>query len=165
MSRDKSRFLFLEAWLFILCLIPVLSVTGRGLRRLVYENLSPEVLAGIFFTVSVLLMGMLLWWMKRRRAYQPPLYLISILALFLMVPMFLPRLDERLHFLVFGSFGFFSLLSFPAPVAITMVSLTGALDEVLQWQLPDRVGDWRDVGFNVLAGLGGIAAAWLLRKS
>ena len=33
------------------------------------------------------------------------------------------------------------------------VCAVGAVDELIQWGLPNRVGDWRDVGFNSAAGL------------
>ena len=163
MSGGARRGLWL-AWLLVLGLIPLLSVQGRTLRRLVYESIGRQGLAWLFLGVSVALAVLLARWLKGRPARAHGLLLAAAAALFLVVPLLLPLVDERLHFLVFGAWGFLSMLLFPLPWALFSVVLVGGLDELLQWWLPDRVGDWRDVGFNVLAGLGGIVLAWPGRR-
>jgi len=56
----------------------------------------------------------------------------------------------------------------PAVIAVIMTGLLGWLDEGIQWILPNRVYDLRDVGFNALAGLMAITASatlrWVRRK-
>lgn len=76
------------------------------------------------------------------------------MPLFLIVPMLLERVEERLHFLTFGIFGALSILLFSPRLAFIVCLLGSAGDEVLQFYLPDRVGDWRDVAMNSLASLG-----------
>jgi VanZ family protein len=50
----------------------------------------------------------------------------------------------------------------PAFLAVLLTALLGWLDEGIQWLLPNRVYDIRDVGFNALAGLMAIAAILVL---
>jgi hypothetical protein len=67
----------------------------------------------------------------------------------------LDRPEERLHFVTFGFYGFFTAALFAARsllLALVLVALFSGLDELYQWWLPDRVGDWRDVAMNMLAG-------------
>ncbi len=73
---------------------------------------------------------------------------------------------ERIHLLEYGLLGFMlsSALSDrwdgkkAACVALAAAAAAGYVDEAIQYFLPNRVYDLRDVGFNALAGFGGIAA-------
>jgi VanZ family protein len=47
----------------------------------------------------------------------------------------------------------------PAVTAVVVASAIGWLDEFVQWLLPGRVYDLRDVGFNGLAAVMGVGAA------
>lgn len=53
----------------------------------------------------------------------------------------------------------------PALVAIVSTVLLGWLDEAVQAVMPERVYDWRDVGFNTLAAVMAVAAAVALRRA
>ena len=86
-------------------------------------------------------------------------------SLFVGVPLMLPTVEERLHFIVFGLFGYMSVPNWGAFKAVYICKLTGMLDEILQWMLPDRVGDWRDVWFNWIACFGGIILGHFLGKN
>lgn len=56
----------------------------------------------------------------------------------------------------------------PVLVATVLAAGLGILDEGVQWILPNRVFDWRDVGFNlfaVLVAMGArLAVAWARRR-
>jgi VanZ family protein len=41
-----------------------------------------------------------------------------------------------------------------------LITLIGVVDEIIQWFLPNRVGDMRDVAMNSFGGLSGL---WLGR--
>ena len=75
-------------------------------------------------------------------------------TLFLIVPLLLERVEERMHFLTFGLFGALSMALFAPRYAFIICLLGAGGDELLQFYLPDRVGDWRDVAFNALASFG-----------
>jgi len=69
--------------------------------------------------------------------------------------------EEAVHFLEYGLLGFFLFraLSFRIKdksiyfVAILIGSLIGIFDEILQWMVPFRYWDIRDVGLNALSGV------------
>ena len=100
----------------------------------------------------------------RQGGYRRLWHLSWALALFGLLPLTLPAVEERLHFLVFGAFGLASGRAFPIWLALLLGTTAAGLDELLQWALPDRVGDWRDVGFNLLAVGGGLLLARLGRR-
>ena len=66
--------------------------------------------------------------------------------------------EERVHFLEYGVLGFFVLKATNEKVFITFVfvSLVGAVDEFIQFLLPQRVGELRDVLMNIVGGALGI---------
>ena len=154
----------LVIWVLVTISIPLLSIHGRSLQRFVKASLSSTSLAVIFVTFSLVLFLFLINWSRSRKntiGYWP---LVWLVPLFLLFPMTLPQVEERLHFIVFGLFGFFSMRIFPPIQALSIGLAVSGLDEVLQWALPDRVGDWRDVAFNATACLGGASAAFWGRK-
>jgi VanZ family protein len=51
---------------------------------------------------------------------------------------------------------------FPTLLAFTATVILGLLDESIQWNLPNRVFDWVDVGFNTLAALMAIGVSLAL---
>jgi len=67
--------------------------------------------------------------------------------------------EEAFHFLEYGALGFLLFRawrhSFPNvlvyPAAFLLGCLVGLADEILQWALPDRVWDLRDLALNALA--------------
>ena len=68
--------------------------------------------------------------------------------------------SEKIHFLEYGLLGLLlcKALSFHIkdklayPLAVVGVYCIGLLDEGVQWALPNRVGEFRDIGINLLAG-------------
>ena len=73
---------------------------------------------------------------------------------------------ERIHFIEYAVLGI--LISRAVNVINLqgiiytgfLVTLIGAVDEIIQWFLPNRVGDMRDVFMNSVGGLSGL---WLGR--
>jgi len=76
--------------------------------------------------------------------------------------------EEAIHFLEYGLLGFFLFraLSFTVKdktiylTAILIGSLVGILDEILQWIMPLRYWDLRDVGLNAFSGVLFQVAIW-----
>ena len=88
----------------------------------------------------------------------------------LLITLFMPGLpEERLHFLTYGLLGWLICWSIEAMekksiwhttgwvLPCLLVWLAGATDELIQWWLPVRVFDVRDILFNGAAGILGIA--------
>lgn len=90
---------------------------------------------------------------------------LVILSIGLFVIMGYDRPEERLHFLEYGLLGYmvFSVslgeLRMPSIFSFLFVSLVGIGDETIQYFLPNRVGDLRDVFMNCFGGLLGISIA------
>ncbi|MEA2114970.1 MAG: VanZ family protein [Thermodesulfobacteriota bacterium] len=99
------------------------------------------------------------------------LRVVLIMAL-LLIALFMPGLpEERLHFLTYGLLGWLICWSVEAMeenenslwsrtgwlLPCLLVWLAGGIDELIQWWLPVRVFDVRDIIFNGVAGMLGIA--------
>ncbi len=116
-------------------------------------------LAGIFVVITLFLCVIAVWWAWKNRGAQVFWHLLWLIPLYVIFPMSLPIVEERLHFILFGAFGFVSLRLWRLLPGLLVCCLAAGGDELLQWFLPSRVGDWRDVGFNLLACLGGAGLA------
>lgn len=79
---------------------------------------------------------------------------------------------EKVHFLQYGLLGLLlcKTLSFHLkdkmayPLAVTGVYLIGLVDEGIQWDLPERVGEYRDIWLNLLAGALAVVVVWLVLR-
>lgn len=146
-----------------------------GIARPIAEHLRS---AGLLFpTLIVLFCGCLplaLLWryriISRTRFLLRMLLIIALLCTAFSISA-LP--EERLHFLTYGLAGWlicWSLETTPLFPALSrkhrllncllpclLVWLAGGIDELIQWWLPNRVFDIRDIIFNASAGITGIA--------
>jgi hypothetical protein len=125
----------------------------------------------LVFSLTVAGLG---WALLHHRPRPRDLLLLAAgAALYGPILFYLEILQERLHFLEYGGLGLLFWLAVRerlgprrvVKVALVAVALTGAagwLDEGIQWLLPNRYYDLRDVGFNALAGAlaVGLAVAW-----
>lgn len=82
--------------------------------------------------------------------------------------------EERIHLLEYGLLSFLVFRVYTSDWSsmfrywqtFLTVSFIGTLDEIIQYLIPNRVGDVRDIGLNILSGLLGLAlTAILLQKS
>lgn len=162
MNKKPSIIVFF--WLLSLTLIPLLSIYGRPIQSFLKNNLTPEQLIFIIGFILFIICVKATYWLIRKHSYQRIWHLAWFIPLFLIAPYFMTIIEERVHFIVFGSFGFLSMLVFTPKVAITLCISISLLDEGLQWYLPDRVGDIHDVGINIVASLAGATFAYISWK-
>lgn len=142
-------------WLLLLAFIPLLSYSGRRLQYFLNQYLSESYLG---FTLGVLLLALVLVagrWLYQVNKADFWITLLWFIPLFLILPMMLPLGIERMHFIVFGVFGFISLRLWHKAPGLVICFSVALLDEVFQWWLPDRVGDLSDVLINLVAVYGG----------
>ena len=97
--------------------------------------------------------------MKDRRYILLLIVLVLVVAL-VTIAISLPQTVQRLHFVTFGLFGFFSKRLFSVWLALLAILIGSAGDELFQVWLSSRVGDLRDVGINIIAGSTGPGFAW-----
>ena len=147
------------AWLVCLFTIPAFSVYGRPLQRWIGAHLNGSQLGWLVALTSAAVCALALARVAQRLGPRAWWNLSWSLPLFILLPLQLPIVVERVHFIFFGVFGFLSVARFGLVRGALVCALVGILDEGLQWYLPDRVGDLRDVGWNLIAGGGGAALA------
>ncbi len=156
------------AWILSIVSILVLSVFGRPWQQAITRLLNERMLFWLLIAVLGLLVLVGLVYITSVAASakrRPGLWLVC--GLLVLLAMIVPgRPEEVLHFITFGLYGFLSALLFAwIPLVLLCVGLAMG-DELLQWWLPNRVGDWNDVSMNLLASGGGALLAWLgTRKS
>ena len=97
--------------------------------------------------------------------------ILGVLVAYVMVFVRMGISEERTHLIEYGVIGALAYAAFrersvrvenslpPAIVALALTTLIGLADECIQWVLPSRVFDWRDVFFNFLAGTTAILAS------
>ena len=95
---------------------------------------------------------------------------LGIVIAYLMVFVRMGISEERTHLIEYGVVGALSFAAFnersgragggsPIVGAIALTTTIGLVDECIQWVLPNRVFDWRDVFFNFFAGTMAILAS------
>jgi VanZ like family len=155
----RSR-LWRVIWLYVLIIYLSLPVM-RGVLRYLNEAASKDFVGDMLNALllvsagGVLVFAMRSGWFLTAKALVP-LGALLIAALQVNIP------EERFHFLEYGLLGILVVKTCRSPTLILagaaalFVAAVGAGDELIQWALPNRVGDWRDVGMNVFAGVMGV---------
>lgn len=153
------------SWFSLLFFIPLLSYSGRNLQYFLNNHITAEALGMVLGLLLLFLVFIGGYWLYRVNSKVQWLTLLWFVPLFIIVPMLLPVAIERMHFIVFGLFGFVSLQLWAKSPGLLVCLLVAVLDEVFQWWLPDRVGDLRDVLINVVAVYGGALLALSGKKT
>lgn len=167
LNQDKCEALprmILTVWFLSAIVIPVLSAFGRPLQHWVYRNFG-ETAVAVMIGICLLALGSAAIYRQMNRivkwhSYSHLFIGMSLLIVVAIITISLPQTEERLHFVTFGIFGFFSRRLFSVWIALLAIVTWSVGDELFQAWLPDRVGDWRDVGINIVAGVIGLGFAW-----
>ena len=149
--------------LFIYISLPFFPAFITALRGFISKellNLLSLILSISFFLILSVLIHKKKYKSKQFLLIISPLLLMSYLSLNLDVWV------ERIHFVEYALLGLLisravNITNFHSIIyAGCMVTLIGAVDEIIQWFLPNRFGDMRDVFMNSVGGLSGL---WLGR--
>ncbi len=147
--------------LFIYVSLPFFPALIKVLRSFI----SKELLNILSLVVSVLFFLLLSLWIYKKK-YKANYFLLIISPLLLLTYLSL-SLDvwvERIHFIEYAVLGLLisravNLRTLHGIIATCcLIILIGVVDEIIQWFLPNRVGDMRDVIMNSVGGLSGL---WL----
>lgn len=155
---------------FIYASLPVAPALWTGM-----DKRAPLLLRGGLAALALLAAGALwriVWKDKGERRPLPILALAAVTVLFA-VGFISPAFpSERLHFLEYGLLGMLvlraSLKSRPRSLraafglAALVLCTLGTIDELIQYILPNRFFDWRDIWFNIAGGLLGFGAYLVL---
>jgi VanZ family protein len=155
-------------WVLIFIYIGFIYATlplARSVLNYLYGLLGKFYLSvGVNLALIGAMVVLLYFFMKK--GFKNLLYMALPAGILLAISLTLERPEERVHFIQYGLLGFLVYKGFESsgtlkvPLAGGFVFLVGSVDEIIQWFLPNRVGDLRDVAFNFL---GGIAGIWLGR--
>ena len=162
-SKNRLWALIIIYVLFIYVSLPFFPAFISTLRNFI----SKELLNFLSLVLSISFFLLLSVWIYNKN-YKAKQFLLIISPLLLLTYLSL-SLDvwvERIHFIEYGVLGL--LISRAVNVRTLhgiiytgcLVTLIGAVDEIIQWFLPNRVGDMRDVFMNSVGGLSGL---WLGR--
>ena len=171
----KSQMRFLERshkplmWT-VAILILAYAPIGRPIQKFLRDQLTAALGPGgmMLFVLALFLGGGFLF-IYTSRLWRFPLTNILSTTIILLAGIgysfSLPLPEERIHLVQFGLLGLLSCSSLRGGRTnlrrwiwrpFLFVFLVGVADEVLQWFLPDRVFDIRDILFNTLGGIWGI---------
>jgi VanZ family protein len=154
---NTSNSLKILLWTTVLA-IPVISLTGRWLQHWLERTIGLEKTGWLIITLlCITAMAYIikhitnwnaLWWR-----------LLVILPILFAIIHFVPIIEERIHFILFGALGYLGITILGTINGVIICVLFSVGDEFLQWLLPYRVGDMRDVAFNLIASSIGIVLA------
>ncbi len=83
----------------------------------------------------------------------------------LAIAYFVPIAEDRMHFVLFGGFGFFVGRSLSAAASLVWILCLSFADEGVQASVPDRYFSWKDIGMNLVGGCLGYLARRQARRA
>lgn len=147
------------SWLLTLLTIPLLSVFGRPLQKWFYAQVGVKYVGAVLGSALFAIGLYAAYKMIKKRGRKQLLRMFWSAPLLIIILITTQSVVELSHVIIFGLFGFLSLRLFPITYAIILCIAVSGFDELLQFFLADRVGDWQDVLLNFMStGLGGIWA-------
>lgn len=159
----KEKFL---AWFWVaLCAVAIFLVVplARAIQNFVAERWGRSLFGYFVLTATAIAFVSLLYVLIFRLKIRSPsqyIWLSLVAGLYIYFTLKLWRSpEEAVHFLEYGLLGYFLFraLSYSIKdksiylVGFLLGALVGIIDEVLQWMVPNRYWDFRDVGLNALA--------------
>ncbi len=158
----------LKLWLWVfLCSIAIYTTIplARGFQKFISDSVGREFFTYtvIFVVIAVLTVALYLLIVKLRvRSVSQYVWLFICGGLYLYSTIQLKKHpEEAVHLLEYGLLAFFvfQAVSYRIrdwtayPVSALTVLFIGTIDEYIQWLMPGRYWDYRDVGINALAGI------------
>ena len=162
-SKNRLWVLIIIYVLFIYVSLPFFPAFISTLRGFISKELLN--LLSLVLSISFFLL-LSVWIYNKKYKAKQFLLIISPLLLLTYLSLSLDVWVERIHFIEYAVLGL--LISRTVDVRTLsriicigcLITLIGAVDEIIQWFLPNRVGDMRDVFMNSVGGLSGL---WLGR--
>ena len=160
----KRLWVFISIYiLFIFVSLPFFPAFINVLSRFISKEFLN--LLSLLLSVSFYLM-LSVWIYNKKYKLNQFLLIISPLLLLTYLSLSLDVWVERIHFIEYAVLGLLISRAVNVRTLYGIISrcgliiLIGVVDEIIQWFLPNRVGDMRDVFMNSVGGLSGL---WLGR--
>lgn len=172
-SSNRER----RLWLYTLLVVGGIYAT-LGLASRLAGMLRDQGLLESTFLLGMALIGLavLTQGLTRRPTAAELGVFIGIGAVYLLAFVRIATPEERTHLIEYGVVGVLIYEALterrrnggrgpaPALLSVAITAALGAIDEGIQFLLPERVFDVRDLGFNALAGVLGVGGMTLLRQ-
>ena len=163
MSSKKKIFL---SWLWvILCALSIFLIVpvARAIRNFLEARWGVSLFgySVLIVVIAVFLSGLyILWYRLKIRSFSNYIWLAAVALVYVFFTLRLwNRPEEAIHFLEYGLLGFLLYNALRHNIndkgiyfiAFLIGALVGIFDEALQWMIPRRVWDFRDLGINALS--------------
>ena len=163
--KSSKKKIFLSWSLVFLCALSIFLLVplARTISNFVkaYWNVSLFGYSVLIVVFVVLLLSLyLLWHRLKIRSVSQYLWLAAVAVVYVFFTLKLwRRPEEAVHFLEYGLLGFLLFKAFRHHIhdksvyiaAFLLGAMIGLFDEILQWMVPLRYWDLRDVGLNALS--------------
>ena len=162
-SKNRLWVFIIIYVLFIYVSLPFFPAFIKALSNFISKELLN--LLSLVLSISFFLL-LSVWIYNKKYKAKQFLLIISPLLLLTYLSLSLDVWVERIHFIEYAVLGL--LISRTVDVRTLsgiiytgcLITLIGTVDEIIQWFLPNRVGNMRDVFMNSVGGLSGL---WLGR--
>lgn len=153
-----------RAWLQVIILIILIFSTLSIVRPIVNflkKTGTLDVVVWGSLILFVLFLIYFIYLLRMRNAFRYAFLVVLMISYGLSLKYLVVAPEERIHFIEYGLLALFFYRAFSFDIkkkwinyvlTLSTVSLVGYLDEVVQYILPSRVYDIRDVGLNSLSG-------------
>ena len=171
----KAKYLWGAAIALTVSIYSTLSLM-RDVLLFVYSKIGrSNFSAGVDVFLVAAMVIVFLYFILRKKIHKNLFDLATLIVVFLATGLTMQLMEipeERAHFLEYGLLGglIFSAWSENLSgnllylASIFLVSFLGGVDEIIQYYLPNRVGEVRDWVLNVAGGMIGVAVAWVLNR-
>ena len=156
-TSKRERNLWLWALALTAAIYVTLGLAGKLAQFLRDRNMLDSIYVFGFFLAVIAIIGSGLKLRLKQREIWVALGVVAVYGM-VSVRLFLSP-EERTHLF---EYGIVATLVHQALLAIAITALIGWFDEGIQFLLPNRIYDIRDVGFNALAGLMAVLASVIL---
>jgi len=134
---------------------------AKDVIRWVNKSRTAEEFGFIVNVILVVSASVLLGYIGYKNIRRIIYVLVPVIGL-LFLAFSLKRPEERIHFFEYFVLGLITRWAIQSPKRqIIFVIAVGVVDEVIQYLLPQRVGDLRDVFFNALGSVTGLWSGWV----
>lgn len=158
---NKARIFVIAGYVSLIYLtLPVMRPVLNFLKELLGSWFGLLTNAVLISGLSFIALAMV----KQKISWQKWIMALIVFCLYAYTLVLLKIPEERIHLLEYGFLGFLVFNVYPPAWgdlsrywhSFLTVSFFGTLDEIIQYFIPNRVGDVRDIILNIISGLLGL---------
>lgn len=169
LSDRKKYWFFSAGWVALIYL--TLSIVRSASNFL--GNVLPSLLYyDVFVVVSIITVITIFFFRFRIKYISTAVLLIGLIGIYIIILYYVKYPDEKIHFIQYGLLAYFLFRALRCDYsriisyigAFVLTTLFGWGDEIIQYFLPSRYYDLRDVGLNAISGLLSLCLVFILER-